>query len=456
MKPHRSTAFPPHSFLADVWAGGATALIFYIEYVGLGSLLGEALLPGIPDGAALGTMLVIVPVVACSLLALASHGAALSGPRAASMVVATKLLTMLVAAYPGLQGDKTLLLAVITATASLTLLFGCMGSVRHAIERAPTWLIQGFMYATALGIVAGSAAAGRLLGCMQVDKLATWLVYLPSVVLGIAWKPVLQRIHGHLARNKGFTRPAHLLLLMQPLGLLAGAATSWLIYERTRLSTPNGPFCGRFGNMQMDWSLLDARWFDISHSSNIPPTGALLLAALCGVGVGAVLLLESLTAFIVNIKLAAYSSLQPRMLCATSAGGFFAAAVGGAPASFSTSRTVVLRMLGGHGRWAVPAHGLALLAIVLLATPWMAQVPKLSAAVALTLVGVQMLGRDTEMLWKHGYRPGAVAPRQRAIVLFWLVLAVSVAANNALVGFLAMGMVAAVLFQRRNKRIEPR
>lgn len=443
-------SFPRRSVQADVWAGCATAVIFYIEYLGLGSLLGEALLPGLPDGAALGTMLVIVPVVACSLLAVLSHGAALSGPRAASMVVATKLLLVLVAAFPGLQGSKTLLLAIITAVAALTLLCGRIRWVQDAISKAPLWLIQGFMYATALGVVAGGAAAGRLLGCLQVDSLGTWLVYLPPVLLGIAWRPALNRLHNAIKASKGSARLLRVLLLLQPLGLLAGAATSWLIYEQTQLAIPHGPFCGRFGDMRMDWSLINSRWLSIIRPFDAPSTSALLWAAMCGVAVGAVLLLESLTAFTVNKKLTAYSRAQPRMLCATAAGGLLAAAAGGAPASFSTSRTVVLRMLGGYGRWAVPVHGLALLAIVLLATPWLAQVPKLSASVALTLVGVQMLGRDTEMLWKHGYRPGAVAPRQGAVVLFWLVLAVSLAANNALVGFVALAAVAGILFQIRH------
>jgi xanthine/uracil/vitamin C permease (AzgA family) len=109
----------------------------------------------------------------------------------------------------------------------------------------------------------------------------------------------------------------------------------------------------------------------------------------------------------------------------------------------------------------VPVHGLALLTIVLLATPWLAQVPRLSAAVALTLVGAQMFGRDTEVLWQHGYRPGARPARQCAVVGFWLVLAVSLAANNALVGFIAMAVVAGLVFQfrrwsrRRRRAIVP-
>lgn len=126
-----------------------------------------------------------------------------------------------------------------------------------------------------------------------------------------------------------------------------------------------------------------------------------------------------------------------------------AATVGGVPASFSMSRTVVLRMLGDYGRWAVPIHVLALLAIVVLAMPLVAQVPKLSASVALTLVGVQMLRRDTEIFWKHEYRLAVVAPRQGVVVLFWSILAVSLAANNALVGFIALAVIAEILFQLR-------
>ena len=444
--PPRPASFPSSGVGADVWAGAATAVIFYIEYLGLGSLLGEALRPGLPDGPALGTLLVIVPVVACSLLALGSHGAALAGPRAASLVVVTKLLLVLAAAYPVAQGGKTLLLAVITATAALTLLFGRLAAVQRAIDQAPVWLIQGFMVATALGIVAGGAAAGRVLGCLQVDTWATWGVYLPPVILGLIWKPVFQRLHDLVEQRRGPAGWMYVLKRLTPLGLLAGALASWFLYEHTRLALPNGPWCGRFGDLRMDWSLLDARWSSIVHPVELPPLGAWLGAAAGGVAVGAVLLLESLTAFAVNGRLTAYARMQPRMLCAAAAGGLLSAAAGGAPASFSTSRTVVLRLLGGQGRWAVPMHGLALLAIVLFATPWLAQVPRLSAAVALTLVGAQMLGRDTERLWEHGYRPGARPALQSAIVGFWMVLGVSLAVNNALVGFLVMAVAAGVLY----------
>ncbi len=444
--PLQTANFPRHSVAADIWAGCATAVIFYIEYLGLGSLLGEALAPGMPQGAALGTMLVIVPVATCSLFSLLSHGATLSGPRTASLLVVTKLLCVLVATYPSLQGSKTVLLAVITATAALTLLCGRHKSVQIAIDKAPKWLTQGFIYATALGIVAGSAAAGRLMSCLQVDSLATLLVYLLPVLLGIAWKPALSCL---IEKSKGPTRLTRTLTFLQPLSLLAAAAVSWLIYEQTSFATPNGPFCGRFGDMRMDWSLLYRRLFSVINPIDAPPISALMWAALCGVVVGAVLLLESLTAFAVNDELPAYSRLQPRMLGATAAGNLLAATVGGAPASFSMSRTAILRMLGGYGRWAVPIHGLALLAIVLLATPLLALVPKLTASVALTLVGVQMVGLDTATLWKRGYRPRAVAPRLLAVVMFWLVVVVSLAADSALVGFAVLTVVAGILFQFR-------
>ncbi len=450
---------PPERPLVDLWAGCATALIFYVEYLGLGSLLGGAVLPGMPNGAALGAMLVLVPVVAACLFGFASRGAGLAGPRAASTSLTAAFLLLIVGAYEGAESARTGLLSVMAAAAASTLLIGRLDAVAVKVRRAPVWLVQGFMYATALGIIAGSASAGRLMQCLRVDALATWLAWLLPVLLGIAWKPVLGQLHGY-ARGQG-VRPerARALVLAQPLGLLVASACSWLIYSRSRLAAPNNGLCGPFGDLRMDWGLLADRMGSIGGQIGSLPLGALVVAALCGVVIGGVLVLESLTAFSLNAKLPAYARCQAPMLSAAAAGGLVSAAVGSAGASFSTSRTSTLRMMGGWGRWAAPAHGVALLGIAVFAASWVAQVPKLTAAVALTLVGVQMLASDTEILWRRGYRPGAVSPRRSAVVLFWLVLAVSLAANNALAGFVVLGAgasLAAMARDRRRRRLRRR
>lgn len=443
---------PSERPLVDLWAGCATALIFYVEYLGLGSLLGSAVLPGMPNGAALGAMLVMVPVVAACLFGLTSRGAALAGPRAASTSLSAALLLLIVGAYDAAESARTALLSVMVVTASLTLLIGRFDAVTVKVRRAPVWLVQGFLYATALGIIAGSASAGRLMQCLRVDALATWLAWLLPVLLGIAWKPVLGRLHAH-ARQQG-VRPerAHALILAQPMGLLVASACSWLIYSHSRLATPSNGLCGPFGDLRMDWGLLLSRMESISGQIESIPLEAVVVAAFCGVVIGLVLVLESLTAFSLNAKLPAYAKCQTRMLAAAAAGGLVAAGVGSVGPSFSTSRTSTLRMMGGWGRWAAPAHGLALLGIAIFAASWVAHIPKLTAAVALTLVGVQMLTSETEILWRHGYRPDAVSPRRTAVVLFWLVLAVSLATNNALMGFVILGAGASMFAFARDRR----
>lgn len=438
--------------LVDLWAGAATALIFYVEYLGLGSLLGAAVLPGMPNGAALGAMLVMVPVVAACLFGFASRGAGLAGPRAASTSLTATFLPLIVGAYDGAASARAGLLSVIAAAAALTLLLGRLDVVADKVRRAPKWLVQGFMYATALGIIAGSASAGRLMQCLRVDALASWLAWLLPVLLGIAWKPMLGHLHTYAHEHGVRPERARALILAQPLGLLVASACSWLIYSRSRLAAPNNGLCGPFGDLRMDWELLADRVGSIGGQIGSLPLEALVVAALCGAVIGLVLVLESLTAFSLNAGLPAYVRCQARMLSAAAAGGLVSATVGSVGASFSTSRTSTLRMMGGWGRWAAPAHGIALLGIAVFAASWVAQVPKLTAAVALTLVGVQMLASDTETLWRRGYRPGAVSPRRSAVVLFWLVLAVSLATNNALAGFVVLGVGAALYAMARDCR----
>lgn len=441
---------------ADLWAGSLTALICYVEYMGLGLLLGNALKPGQPDGAALGTLLVMTGVVLCSVLALISHGASLAGPRSASLAVATTLLLLLLQFYPGSQSHKTALLGVMTMSASFTLLIGNRPWVQSRMTMAPRWLVQGFLFATALCIVAGSAAAGQLLSCVQVDGLAASLAYGLPVLVGASWGPMFE---GWIHRAKKHpTAPKAVLTLLEfwkPLGLLVAAALSWAVYEQTRLAVPHGAYCGRFGTMDLDWTLLQDRFKAVTlHLPALSPA-ALVLAIVCGILTGLVLLLESLTSFSLNQHNALYRAAQPKMLAATAGAGVLTAMVGGVGASFSTARTTTLRSLRGTGRLAAPMHGVALLVVALLAVDWVAQVPKITAAVTLTMVGVQMVSKEMILLWKRAYHPRSPWHSQLPLVRFWLLLAISIAANNALVGFAVMVLLVAMAGLKKPRHSAP-
>ena len=427
--------------LPDLWAGGATALIFYVEYLGLGALLAEALGPGLVDGAALGALLIVLPVFLSCMFTARTDGAGLAGPRAASTALTTKLLVLMTLLSPALAHQKTAVLALMTASAGLTVLAGRHRWVQSRMDRAPRWLVQGFMFATAVGIISGGASAGRLLDCLLVDTAATCLAYIPAVTLGVCWKPSIQAMLRKLESTHAWYRLQRGGAKLQQMGLPAGAALSWLIYEQTVLAMPHGSYCGRFGNMRIETSLLFHRLQETSgqlHQLSAPAIGAAMLG---GVLVGLVLLLESLTAFALNRGNPAYCKAQPGMLLASAASGLLSATIGAAASSFSTSRTVALRALGGRGRTAVVSHGLVLLLIAFVAAPWLGQMPRLTGAVALTLVGVQMMSRDMAHFWRGVHHPCALSRRRLSGLSFWLVVGIGMFSNNALVGFLLMAIV---------------
>ena len=112
-------------------------------------------------------------------------------------------------------------------------------------------------------------------------------------------------------------------------------------------------------------------------------------------------------------------------------------AVALSPSSHSISRTVVLRAFVGCSRLAVAAHGLGVVAIALVAGPWVAQVPQLTLGVVLTLVGLQMVGADMVSFWRAAYHPTSPPAQARAGLLFWAVLLTSVALCQVLWGFAA-------------------
>ena len=65
------------------------------------------------------------------------------------------------------------------------------------------------------------------------------------------------------------------------------------------------------------------------------------------------------------------------------------------------------------------------------------------------MAGAEMLGRDTELLWENGYGPRADARAQADVVLLWLVVGVSLLADNALAGFVAVLLARSICLRVR-------
>ena len=72
---------------------------------------------------------------------------------------------------------------------------------------------------------------------------------------------------------------------------------------------------------------------------------------------------------------------------------------------------------------AVLAHGVSLIAILLLLGEWIARLPQLSVVVALVLVAIQMIDKELrEKVWRSGYIPSASVAEVKTTWLFLVIL----------------------------------
>jgi hypothetical protein len=357
----------PLRHLVNLWAGAASACIFYAEYLGLGASLGHALLGDIPTASATGSLLVLLSVVLGALWALPSRAVFLAGPRGASVAILGGLAAWLGHSLGSTPAQQVTVVGLLLVGAALAVLGGRHPTVQAVLQKTPVWLVQGFMYATAVSIVSG-AVTDKLYGCLLVHETWSWSLYLPAVALGVLWKPALLALaHGQSPRKQQILKP------LQPLGLLVAAAGSWFAYEASVLAMPHAGLCKRLGDTTLDWALLAERGQHAASlfSGALPPL-AIVAALATGVVIGLVLLLENLTAFAPDGD-ALTAPQRTRLLDVSAATNLLAACVGGSCTSYSNSRTVALRNLGATHPIAAWVHGLAVAAIALLAGRWVAR-----------------------------------------------------------------------------------
>lgn len=428
------------SVLPNLWAGAATAVVFYGEYLGLGSVLGSALVGEGTVATAMGTLLILGAVFVGCLLSLASPHVFLGGPRAASIAVLGWLIGTLTIHHHLSPAQQTTLMSVVLIAAALMVAIGVLPAFERWLRGAPTWLIYGFMYASALSIISG-AVKGRLIGCFSLDVIATWRIFIVTVAVGVLWKPILLRLtqsaalRGHPGERGSIEKA---LQLLQPIGLLVGAGLSWLLYEISQLAVRSGPACARLGEKELDWALFPQRVLQHAEpfATAMAPV-AVITAAVGGLLLGLVLLVESLTALGIDKPQVLLPARRARLLGLSAVTNAAAGVMAAGCSSYSTSRTNTLREMGGTKSLAVLAHGVCVMCIAVLADRWIAQVPQLSVAVALTLVGLQMIGRDILKIWRKAYHPQALPQRVAAGVMFWLVLVCSIGFGNPLWGLAA-------------------
>ncbi|MEG2046885.1 MAG: hypothetical protein RR100_08570, partial [Comamonas sp.] len=98
-------------WLAGLWAGLASAAICYAEYLGLGAVLGPALLGYGDQSKSVGTLLVVLSACLSGLLLAWRRMPYLAGPRGASLSMLVLCLVGLQKLLPGTAAQQLPVLA---------------------------------------------------------------------------------------------------------------------------------------------------------------------------------------------------------------------------------------------------------------------------------------------------------------------------------------------------------
>lgn len=423
----------------DIFAGIATAVVFYAEYLALGTQLGTVVQDA--DGAALSAgnpLALLAAVIACAF-ALFMPGVYISGPRAASMVVLTSGL-LGIADRQGLDPNALrAALTIVLLAASATVLLGCVKKWRDWIGRIPASLLHAFNYATAISLVAQGVALG-VIACHAGERLAIWMAFCGAVAVGVLWQPMCSLIAVR-ARQPWLSR-------ISPLGTLIAGGGAWWAHGLASPVMTGTAKCSRLVADGLDLGQLAAHPALLMNSFQMGlPLQVWLLSALCGVAVGFVLLLESFTA-LVSVD-GGWSTGVRRQFRVIAAANVATAAVGVGGVSVGSARTHALRLFGGHTRMSAVVHGIALAALAWAAGSAVSMVPPLAMGVVLALLGLQMVTPNMAQLWRDAVAPQARARAVHEGLYFWLAVVCAMLLDSALVGFL-IGLAAwAVAFGSR-------
>jgi MFS superfamily sulfate permease-like transporter len=426
--------------MLDIWAGAITALVFYAEYVGYGASIGSKL-PGLGQtGNALGTVMVFGAVLVCGIGSLFNRGVILSGTRSASTMVFVSWLeiasqTSDVSNRMSIVSTGTVVMLIV---ASALQLLGTLGSIRRKIASAPVALTKGFMYASAVSIMAGLVQK-QLAGCIESNMPLTFVIFFGSVAIGVLFPWVCEKSE--------ISKPFAALGL--PVAVIAAWATfAWL---QSSFSTQGLSHCNTLGSSGLQWDAF------VQHMPFGPYAGktfnevdlrVLALAVVFGLALGIVLLIESLTALeSMNIgpdnAVGVVESDWARQMRISAAVNLASSVVGLACSSFSTSRSKLLTQAGGSSRVASFSHGLSLIAIAVIALPWMAKIPVIAIGVALALVAIQMIdAKMVNLIWQPGYRVDAAPESLWSVWWFWSVVLIGACTDRPILGlFAAAGLL---------------
>ncbi len=309
--------------------------------------------------------------------------------------------------------------------------------VQWTFDHLPPWLIPAFVYAAALSIVA-SASHKYLYNCLMVSEWQTWGIFLGGVLAGLAWQNLCQ----HLARQAQLPPTVEgLARSLCGTSLVVGAGTAWLLYEYSSLRYASAGMCSRLGVLDLNLQPFFQRMALLTEQQlHLVPLPALLTAAVWGLFVGVVVLIESRTAVATLVELLRKTQRHPQAetmhtpLMRWNAGcqALLTPATTIA-SSVSQSRSQVIWNLYQPSAMAVLLHALALMSIALFAGHWLARLPQIALVVLMTLVACGMLIQSITQTWQQAY---SIKHRGIAGGLgLWAVLLISVVTGQTLLGF---------------------
>ena len=420
--------------IGGLWAGWVSAAICYAEYVGLGAMLGNALIGYGDQSKAVGTLLVVLAAsITCLILSL-RRLPLLGGPRAASLSILVLALLSLQSHYPTSSAGQLAVLAGLMLGCAFMLLLGSSQAVQAAFDAMPVWLVPSFIYASSVSIVA-SATQKYLHTCLLLSEWQTWLIFLTGTVSGLLWLV--------LCKQGRPDKPWSILLRsMQGLSLVVGAGVAWLLYAHSALAHASAGMCARLGVVELRMDTLSSRLSQVADpaiwGSNWQ---AIAWAFLWGIFVGLVLCIETRTTvdalarhLVPPPSASAHHRYHPSALTRSMAGtNALITPAMLVPSALSQSRTLVLWGLFRPSSFAVFIHALALLLIAFMGSTWLARLPQIALAVLMTLVACSMLGDKLVEVWQQSHSPEHAGVSR--VMGLWLVMAISILSGHVMLGF---------------------
>lgn len=432
-------------WIGPLWAGGISAAICYVEYVGLGAMLGTALLGYGDQSQAMGALLVILTASISSVIMAVRRLPVIAGPRGASLSIMVLGLLALQSSFPVNGTGQLVVIAAMMLGCTLGLSMGAMRWVQWLFDHLPQWLIPAFMYGSAISIVA-SASQKYLYHCLSVHEWQAWGVYLAGTLAGLLWLALCKTVAARTAHPK----LAGVIRSLAGTSLVVGAGSAWLLYEWSQLRYATAGMCARLGMLDLNLHAFADRWAQLPQQDwQALSLWGLLAALVWGIFVGLVVLIEGRTAVATLMgtlkeiapQHSSQALQQPVMRCSTGTQALLTPATA-IVTSISQGRTLILWSLYRPSAASVLCHALLLLTIAFFASAWLAWLPQISLAVLMTLVGCSMLVAALETTWQQAYsvsHPGIAGG-----VGLWAVIAITVVTGQVLLAFVlpALGYVA--------------